>query len=166
MTSRRGNLLGFSICAGLIAYALYAQHGLHLDPCPLCIFQRLAVITLGLIFLVAALHDPGVVGARTYGALLGLVALAGAGIAGRHLYIQHLPANEVPACGAPLDQLLDLLPLRQVVEKVLRGDGECAKIDWTFLGLSMPGWVLIVLLLLGGAGLWLNLRRSASGQLR
>jgi disulfide bond formation protein DsbB len=143
-----------------MAYALYVQYGLHLEPCPLCIFQRLAVIGLGVLFLLAGLHNPGQIGARIYGALIGLVALAGMAVAGRHIYIQHLPADLVPACGAPLDQLLKFLPLRQVVERVLRGDGECAKVDWTFLGLSMPECVLIVLLVVGFAGVWLNYRRQ------
>jgi disulfide bond formation protein DsbB len=143
-----------------MTYALYAQHGLHLEPCPLCVFQRIAVIVMGFVFLAAALHDPGTTGARVYGVFLGLAALAGAGVAGRHIYIQHLPADQVPACGAPLDQLLQVLPLHQVVEKVLRGDGECARIDWTFIGLSMPEWVVTAMLVLGGAGLWVNLRRQ------
>jgi disulfide bond formation protein DsbB len=155
---RHVNFAGFGLCAGLIAYALYVQYVLHIEPCPLCIFQRIAVIAIGLVFLAAALHDPGKLGARVYGVLMGLAALAGGGVAARHIYIQHLPADQVPACGAPLEQLLEVLPMRQVIEKVLRGDGECAKVDWTFIGLSMPEWVLIVLLVLGTAGLWFNLR--------
>lgn len=158
MSRRIANVLAFGACAALIAYALYAQYSLHLEPCPLCIFQRITVMLLGIVFLVAALHDREGAAARTYGILIGLIALAGTGVAGRHIYLQHLPADQVPACGAPLDQLLAVLPLRQVVEKVLRGDGECAKIDWMLLGLSMPEWVLCALLVLGIAGLWINLR--------
>lgn len=158
VSRRFANFAGFGLCAGLMGYALYVQHVLHIEPCPLCIFQRIAVIAIGIMFLVAALHDPGKLGARVYGALIGLAAVAGAGVAARHIYIQHLPADQVPACGAPLEQLLQVLPMRQVIEKVLRGDGECAKIDWTFVGLSMPEWVLIVVLTLGIAGLWVNLR--------
>lgn len=160
MSRRMGNFAGFGVCAALMAYALYVQHALFLDPCPLCIFQRLAVIALGIVFLIAGLHNPAAIGARVYAALIGLVCLAGGGVAARHVYIQHLPADRIPACGAPLDQLLQFLPLREVIAKVLHGDGECAKIDWTFLGLSMPNWVLIVLLALGAAGVWNNLRRQ------
>lgn len=155
-----GNLAGFAVCVGLMACALYAQHALYLDPCPLCIFQRLAVIALGVLFLVAGLHDPAAIGGRIYAALIAVAALAGAGVAARHVYIQHLPADRIPACGAPLDQLLEFLPLKEVIAKVLHGDGECARIDWTFLSLSMPEWVLIFLLALGVAGVWNNLRRT------
>jgi disulfide bond formation protein DsbB len=160
MSRRLGNFAGFGVCVALMAYALYVQHALFLDPCPLCIFQRLAVIALGIVFLIAGLHNPAAIGARVYAALIGLVSLAGICVAARHVYIQHLPPDRIPACGAPLDQLLQFLPLKEVIAKVLHGDGECAKIDWTFLGLSMPNWVLIVLLVLGTAGVWNNLRRQ------
>ncbi len=160
MSKRVANLLGFAACAALMTYALYAEHALNLVPCPLCIFQRLAVIAVGLIFLIAALHDPGRTGSRIYAALLTLAAAAGVAVAWRHLWIQSLPADKVPACGAPLEQLLQVLPLRNVIETVLRGDGECAKIDWTFLGLAMPAWVLIVCTALAVWGLFFNLRAA------
>jgi disulfide bond formation protein DsbB len=160
VSRRFANFAGFGLCVGLIVYALYVQYVLHFEPCPLCIFQRIAVIVIGLVFLMAAVHNPVKLGARVYGAFIGLAALAGAGVAARHIYIQHLPADQVPACGAPLEQLLQVLPMRQVIERVLRGDGECAKVDWTFVGLSMPEWVLIAVLTLGAAGLWVNLRGS------
>jgi disulfide bond formation protein DsbB len=158
VSKRFANVLGFVACAALLAYALYAQHGLHLEPCPLCIFQRIAVIALGLVFLLAALHDPARTGSRIYAALAFLAAATGGAVASRHLWIQSLPADKVPACGAPLDQLLQVLPLRSVIETVLRGDGECAKINWTFLGLSMPAWVLIACAALAFWALFFNLR--------
>lgn len=158
MSRRLANLLGFLACALLIGYALYAQYGLHLEPCPLCIFQRVAVISLGLIFLIAALHAPGRTGSRIYAALIGIASLGGIGVAARHLWIQSLPPDRVPACGAPFEQLWQLLPLRNVIETVLRGDGECAKINWTFLGLAMPTWVLIACAVVGIWGIAANLR--------
>jgi disulfide bond formation protein DsbB len=160
MTARLGNLLGFLVCAGLLAYAYYAQYVLHLEPCPLCMFQRIGIIVLCLLFLVAALHDPGVKGRRVYAALLALAALATIGVALRHLYIQHLPPGSVPSCGASLDFMLKVFSLSEVLVKVLTGSGECAKITWEFLGLAMPAWVLISALVLGGGGLWVNLRRQ------
>ena len=132
-----------------MAYALYAEHVLGLAPCPLCIFQRVAVIVAGVLFLIAALHNPGPVGARVYGALLGLAALGGVLIAARHIWIQAQPPGTVAACGADLDYLLDIMPVTEVVTKVLTGSGECGKVDWTLLGLSMPWWVLISLVALG-----------------
>jgi disulfide bond formation protein DsbB len=159
VSKRAANLVGFAACVALMSYALYAQHGLHLEPCPLCIFQRIAVIALGLVFLLAALHDPARAGSRIYAALALLVAAAGGAVASRHLWIQSLPADKVPACGAPLDQLLQVLPLRSVIETVLRGDGECAKINWTLVGLSMPAWVLIAFAALAFWAVFFNLRR-------
>jgi disulfide bond formation protein DsbB len=160
MTGRRGNLLGFLACVCLLAYAYYAQFVMHLEPCPLCIFQRIGVFVLGVIFLIATLHDPVALGRRVYAVLLTLAALATIGVAARHLYIQSLPPDAVPACGAPLDMLMKMFSPGEVLVKVLRGDGECAKINWTFLGLAMPAWVLISALVLGAWGLWVNLRRQ------
>jgi protein dithiol:quinone oxidoreductase len=160
MTARRGNLLGFLACACLLAYAYYAQFVMHLEPCPLCIFQRIGIFFLGLLFLIAAAHDPGSLGRRLYGLLLTLAALATAGVALRHLYIQSLPPDSVPACGASLDFMLKVFSLSEVLVKVLTGSGECAKVTWSFLGLSMPGWVLISAVVLGGYALWVNVRRQ------
>jgi protein dithiol:quinone oxidoreductase len=161
MTTRRGNLLGFAACAGLLAYAYYSQFVLHLEPCPLCIFQRVGVFALGLVFLIAAVHDPVIWGRRVYASLVALAALATIGVAIRHLYIQSLPEGSVPACGASLDFMLKVFSLSEVLVKVLTGSGECARVTWTFLGLAMPGWVLIAAVVLGAYGVWINLRRQA-----
>jgi disulfide bond formation protein DsbB len=160
MTSRQGNLLGFAACAGLLAYAYYAQMVLHLEPCPLCIFQRVGVFALGIVFLIAAAHDPVGWGRRVYALLLAAAALATVGVAVRHLYIQSLPEGSIPACGASLDFMLKVFSLSEVLVKVLTGSGECAKVTWSFLGLAMPAWVLIAALALGIYGLWINLRRQ------
>ena len=158
MTVRTANLLGLLACAGLLAYAYYAQFVMHLEPCPLCIFQRLGVLAIALVFAIAAAHDPAGWPRRVYAALLGLAALATIGVAARQLYIQSLPPGSVPACGASLDFMLKVFPLTDVLVKVLTGSGECAKVDWRFLGLAMPAWVLIAGLGLGAWGLWANLR--------
>ncbi len=160
MTARRGNLLGFLACACLLAYAYYAQYVMHLEPCPLCIFQRIGVFILGVMFLIAALHDPVAFGRRAYAALVAVAALATIGVAARHLYIQSLPPDAVPACGASLDFMVKIFSLSEVLVKVLKGDGECAKVTWEFLGLAMPAWVLISAVALGAWGLWINLRRQ------
>ncbi len=111
-------------------------------------------------FLVATLHEPAAFGRRVYALLLSLAALATIGIALRHLYIQSLPPDAVPACGASLDFMLKVFSLSEVLVKVLTGSGECAKVTWEFLGLAMPAWVLISALVLGAWGLWVNLRRQ------
>ena len=164
MTARRGNLLGFLACACLLAYAYYAQFVMHLEPCPLCIFQRVGVFALGVVFLVAALHDPAAFGRRMYALLVSLAALATIGVALRHLYIQSLPPDAVPSCGASLEVLLKFASsfgeVLGVLVKVLSGSGECAKVTWEFLGLAMPAWVAICAVVLGGFGLWVNLRHQ------
>ena len=160
MTARRGNLFGFLACVSLLAYAYYAQFVMHLEPCPLCIFQRIGFFVLAVIFLAATLQDPTAFGRRVYALLLSLAALATIGVALRHLYIQSLPPDAVPACGASLDFMLKVFSLSEVLVKVLTGSGECAKITWEFLGLAMPAWVLISALVLGAWALWVNLRRQ------
>lgn len=157
---RRINLAGFLICAALIAYAIYAQFHLGLDPCPLCIFQRIGMAALGVVFLLAALHDPRGWGARVYAALIAVAALATVAVAARQLYIQHLPPGAIPSCGAPLSMMLKWMPITAVIRKVLTGSGECGLVDWTFLGLAMPAWVLIWAAGLGCAGVLANARRS------
>ncbi len=161
MSTRSANYLGFMACALLLAYGYYAQFFLHLEPCPLCIFQRIGMFALGVVFLVAAVHDPVRSGRRIYAALIALAALGTILVAGRHLYIQSLPPGSVPACGASLDFMLKIFSLSEVLTRVFSGSGECAKIEWQFLGLAMPAWVFIVSLALGAGGIWANLRRQA-----
>ncbi len=151
LTRRTGNLIGTVTCGALLAYALFVQHGLGLEPCPLCILQRVAVIAAGACFLAAFVHDPDDRGARVYGVLVDLAAVAGILVAARHMWIMVQPPGAVAECGASLDYMLDVLPLHEVLARVLAGSGECAKLDWQFLGLNMPTWVLISLL---GVGTW------------
>jgi disulfide bond formation protein DsbB len=159
MTARTANGLGFLVCAALLAYAYYAQFVLHLEPCPLCIFQRVGIFAIGVIFAAAALHEPAGWGRRVYAGLLLLASLATIGVAVRHLYIQSLPPGTIAACGASLDFMLKVFPLTDVLVKVLTGSGECAKVTWRFLGLAMPAWVLIAAAALAAYALWANLPR-------
>ena len=159
LSTRQVNLAGFLACAGMMAYALYAEHVLMLMPCPLCVFQRMAVIALGIVFLVAALHNPAGVGRRVYAVLIVLAAGAGVGVAGRHVWLQNLPADQVPSCGPGFEYILDSFPLADALKMIFTGSGECASIDWQFLGLSMPAWVLIAVGITGLFGVWNNLRR-------
>ena len=155
------NFAGFIACVALLGYAYYAQYELGLEPCPLCIFQRIAIAALGVVFLIAGLHNPRRWGSTVYAVLIAAAALAAAGVAGRHLYVQSLPRGTIPACGAPLDVLLQFTPVTEVIRKVLTGSGECSEINWRFLGLTMPGWVLICALGLGVVGVVANWRRHA-----
>jgi len=154
------NLAGFLTCAALMAYALFAQYQLVLEPCPLCILQRFAIIVVGVVFLIAGLHNPSGTGRYVYSLLLAIATMFGSIVAGRHVWLQLIPEDQVPACGPGLDYMWENFPLADVINMVFKGSGECATIDWQFLGLSMPMWVLVAVLGLGGAGIWNNLRRS------
>ena len=148
-TFRAQFLLGFAICVALLGFALYTEKVGGLLPCPLCIFQRIAFAALALVFLLGGLHGPRSAGGRgAWGVLALLAAGAGIAIAGRHVWLTHLPADQVPACGPGLDYMLEAMPLDGVVRQVLNASGECAKVDWTFLGLSMPAWSLLWFILL------------------
>lgn len=156
----------FALAAGcflMFGYALYVQQADGLEPCPLCIFQRVAVAALGVALLLAtALPQGWRLAGNLSAVLVALVGLSGIGVAARHLYIQSLPAGQVPVCGATLDYMWEVFPVADVLRKVLTGSGECAKVDWTFLGLSMPGWVLVcvaVITTLGVAATWRSARR-------
>ena len=156
ITRRTGNLIGLAVCAALIGYALFVEHVQGLEPCPLCILQRVAVIGAGVLFLAAFVHDPADRGARVYGVLIDLAALAGILVAARHIWIMAQPPGAVAECGASLDYMMDVLPMHEVLAKVLTGSGECAKLDWQLLGLNMPTWVLMALVAVGTWGIAVN----------
>lgn len=160
LSRRAGYGLAALVCAGMLGFAYFAQFGLGLEPCPLCIFQRIVFFGLFVFFLLAAIQNPGRVGARVYGVLLTLIALVGVAIAGRHVWIQHLPPDQVPECGPGLEYMLDVFPLNDVIRTVLTGSGECAEIVWEFLGLSMPAWTLVWYLLLALWALYSSFRRG------
>jgi disulfide bond formation protein DsbB len=158
---RQANLLGFLICAALMGYALYAQFHLHLLPCLLCIFQRVAVIAIGVVFLGAGLHNPRGSMARVYGVLLLLLAAAGAATAVRHIYVQHLPDYLAPPCGPGFGYLFAHLPFGKFLVQAFTGSADCSIVTWRFLGLTMPEWLLLWFVFLGLGGLYVNWRRSA-----
>jgi protein dithiol:quinone oxidoreductase len=130
-------------CAGLLGYALYTEHFQGLIPCALCMTQRFFFACTGAFALLAALHDPATTGRRIYAGLMTLVSALGAGVAGRQVWLQHLPEDQVPACGPSLEYILDTLPLSEAFTTLMMGDGNCAEVQWTFLGQSMPTWSLI-----------------------
>lgn len=137
----------FLSCAGLIGFALYLQHSLGLEPCPMCILQRYAFIITGVIALVAALHDPALLGRRIYGGLLVLAAATGGGVAIRHVYLEHYPPK-IFDCGADVGFMLESFPLTEALPMIFRGTGDCTKVLWRFLGLSIAEWSLIWFMLL------------------
>jgi disulfide bond formation protein DsbB len=140
--------LGFLGCVGLLAAGAYFQFVEGLEPCPLCISQRIAIFLVGLCFLIAAIHNPGEAGIKRYAILGAIVALSGASISTRHVWLQHLPPDQVPECGPGLEYMFQNFPLFDTLKLMLSGTGDCAKVNWTFLTLSMPTWTLIAFLML------------------
>lgn len=138
-------LLGFLICCALISVALYMQFVLYYEPCPLCIFQRLAFVLIGVICLVAAVHNPEGSGNKVYGALIGLSGLIGLGLSLRHSWLQHYPPK-FSECGGDLSYWLETLPVGKVLQNVLAGTGDCSDVVWKFIGLSIPEWTAIMYL--------------------
>lgn len=130
-------------CLFLLGFGLYLEHVRNLEPCPLCIFQRIAFIAVLFISLVAAIHGPRYRWKYLYDGLLLLASITGGGIAARQVWLQHLPADQVPECGPGLDYILEAFPLNKALGMVLSGSGECAEVDWQFLGLSIAEWSLI-----------------------
>lgn len=151
-------LLATLACATLLSAALFLEHGMGLVPCYLCIVQRFFFLVAGLVALAAVIHNPGPTGVRLYGLATAAASLAGGGFAIRQLWLQSLPADQVPTCGPPADYLFDTLSLAEVLPRLMKGDGNCAEVHWTFLGLSIPGWTLIAFAALAALGLWLALR--------
>ncbi len=162
MLSRRtGNWLGFLACAMALGLAFYSQYVLELQPCHLCVFQRVTVAAMGVAFLLAAVHSSGRLRGAIYAGLIGITGLATLATSGRHVWIQMQPPGSIPSCGADLDFMLELFPLTEVILKVFKAGGECAKVDFTLLGLSMPAWVFVFALLVTAGGVWINLRKHA-----
>lgn len=143
MTVRHWSLAGLAFCALMMAVALALQYVAGLEPCPLCIFQRIAVIAAALIFLIAAIHNPRGWGGGVYG-LAGIAAVGGGiAVAGRHVWLQSLPADQVPSCGPGLDYMVEVLPMWDVLSRVLSGSGECAAVEGVWLGVTLPQWTLV-----------------------
>jgi disulfide bond formation protein DsbB len=142
--------------AAAFGYALKTQYVDGLQPCPLCMTQRGFYVLTAAFALLGALHGRG---HRVYGALVALAALGGAGVAGRQVWLQHLPKDQVPACGPSLEYMLETLPMGDVLVQMFRGDGNCAVVDWQLLGLSMAEWSLLAFLALAAASLWQALRK-------
>ena len=157
LSKRQKFFLGFLFCSGLMAYALFAQYFLNLEPCPLCIFQRVAVISMGIIFLVCSLLEPKSSLAKIISSTLFITSGSfGVAVASRHVWLQNLPSDQVPGCGPGLDFMMSTFPINEVFEMVFNGSGECATIDWSFLSLSMPAWVIICSLFLIAYAIWIN----------
>ena len=144
----------------LILIALYMQHVMGLTPCYLCITQRIFVIAIGIIALCCCIQNPGDWGRRIYGGLLLILALGGSFFSGKQLWLQNLPEDKIPACGPPADYLFEVFSFSEALGMLLQGDGNCAKVQWTLLGISIPGWTLMCFIGFALIGGWLLFRKS------
>ncbi len=161
-TPRQVFLCGLLAALGMIAFAVgYFQIHLQLEPCPLCVLQRIGMFAVAGMFLLPVLHNPGPTGVRVYAVLGFLTAMAGAAVSVRHLWLQNLPPDQIPDCGPGYDYIMENFPLLDAIPMLLKGSGDCADVLWTFLGISIPGWTLIGFLFLGLLSLsqWWNPRR-------
>ncbi len=143
-------------CAGLLGFGYYLQYFENQDPCPLCLVQRAFYYGVLVVFAAAALHVPGKAGRAVYCSIAAILALAGAGVAARQVWLQHLPADQVPACGPDLFYMMENFPLGRTLEKLFMGSGQCAEVTWQFLGLSIAEWSLVCFAALVLYALWLG----------
>ena len=142
-------------CAGLLGFGYYLQYFDSQDPCPLCLVQRGFYYGVLAVFAIAALHRPGRAGKWFYCAAGALFALGGFGVAARQVWLQHLPADQVPACGPDLFFMMENFPLSRMLEKLFTGSGQCAEFTWRFLGLSIAEWSLACFAGLAAYAVWL-----------
>jgi disulfide bond formation protein DsbB len=152
---------GFLVCVALLAFAYYVQFALGVEPCPMCIFQRIVFIVMGIFFLAGAIQNPRSTGRRAYALLLLLAAGIGVGIAARHIWVQHQPPDPLVGCAPGWNYMIQNFPLSKTLKMAFTGDADCAQITWTMLGLSMPVWTLVSYVLLGAGALWAGYRRRA-----
>lgn len=158
---RHVNLGLFCFAAAMMLIAFfYFQKYLVLMPCPLCVTQRIFAVAFGVIALIAALHNPAPHKQRIYSTLIALMALAGASVSGRQVYLQSLPEDQVPACGPTLPYLMEYFPMQDVLNAMFLGEGSCAEIKWQFLGLSIPGWTLVAFLFVIAVCIWQLFRKA------
>jgi disulfide bond formation protein DsbB len=151
-------------CAALLGCGYYLQYFQHQDPCPLCLVQRGFYYGVLLVFAAAALHAPVGRGKALYCAAAGVLALGGGAVATRQVWLQHLPADQVPACGPDLFFMMENFPLRRLLEKVFMGSGQCAEVNWRLLGLSIAEWSLAWFAAFALYALWLGFKRASGGR--
>ncbi len=154
-SGKRGYLLGFVGCFGLVALALWIQTHYKLEPCPLCITQRIVFMSLGVLFLIGAFVKPATLLGKLFVLAQVVTALVGAGWAMRHWWIQAHKESMVADCGVGLDYMFENFPLSKAFKLLFRGTGDCATIDWTFLGLTIPQLSLIAFIGFAGYAIYL-----------
>ncbi len=155
---RLTHLAIFIFTTALVLIAIYVEPFASLEPCPMCMMQRLVFVLIAGVAFLAALHNPTSAARHLYSSSVALLTLIGGAIASRQIWLQHLPEDRVPACGPGLDYMLDVFPLLEVIEMALVGTGDCAKVDWSFMGISIAGYSLLafIAILLAALSLFRN----------
>ena len=162
MSFRIGAALGALVCASLLGFGYYLQYVRGLEPCPLCLVQRFFFYAVLGTLLAASIHAPARTGAMVYGGIAAFFAAGGFAGAARQVWLQHLPPEKVPQCGPDLFYMLENFPLSRTLKTLVAGTGECAVVDWTFLGLSIAEWSAAWFAALFVYVLWLALRTPGS----
>lgn len=160
-STRLVNLYIFLFCAAMMGIAYYMQYAMGLKPCHLCIMQRVFFTAAGLVALAAFIHNPGARGVKFYGISSAVLALAGSGFAMRQIWLQHLPKDQVPACGPSLSYMLEEFPLAETIKVMFSGDGNCAEIAWVdpVIGLGIPEWAIVGFAMIAATGAYQALRK-------
>jgi len=151
-------------CVALLAYGYYLQFYQDLEPCPMCIFQRLCYMAVTIIALAGAAHAPRGRAIFVYFGFIGVFSAIGAAIAARQTWLQHLPPELVPECGPGLEFMLDMYPLLETIGRSLKGTGDCAEVSWRFLRFSIAEWSLVCFVTISLALIW-QTRSHISGKL-
>ena len=144
----------------IVVAVFYFQNHLQLEPCYLCITQRVFVIAIAVICALAVLHNPEQHGQKLYAVISTLLAIIGSYFSIKQLWLQSLPEDQVPACGVPVDYLFDVFSLSEAISHLLKGDGNCAEVQWQMLSISMPGWVLVAFIGYMVVGIFQILRKT------
>ena len=133
----------FLCCAALLATVMFIEPFKSIEPCPMCMMQRVAFVAVGIVALLAALHNPDYLGQKAYALFLTIFAASGASVAIRQVWLQSLPEDQVPACGPGIEYMLEVFPILEALQMAIRGTGDCAKVHWQMFGIAIPGWSLI-----------------------
>jgi len=160
LSVQKMNFIAFLVCFALLLFALYLEIHMKLEPCPLCILQRVLIMLLGVLFLIGALLDFQYTSRRVYYFIIFLVAFLGVIIAARHVWLELSPPVEAAACGAGITYLFQMLPMTEALKLVFLGTGECAKISWRFLGLSIPAWTLLWFIIFALFSFWQGFKKN------
>lgn len=160
LSIRGMSFIGFLFCIFLMLVAWYLQAYKGFKPCPLCVTQRFFILLMAVFFMIGALHQPKEIFRRCYYFICVVISLGGIAVAARHIWLQNLPPDRVPACGADINFILQNLPFIDAMKAIFAGSGECAKVNWHFLGMTIPELTMIAFIMMLSLSIWQMMRRE------